>query len=986
MSDAFITYSRKDKEFVHKLHQALLDKQRDIWVDFEDIPISAEWLQEVFAGIESANAVIAILSPDFAASTVARQEVEHAVKYQKRLIPILHRDVSPDALHPALASHNWLFFRDTDDFDSSVEQLISTLDTDLDYVKQHTQLLIEAREWEQKGKNDGYLLTEGEVTEAERWLVDGAHKLPPPTPLHVEYITHTRQFYAIRQRATLRNVTLALIGALLLALFALMQYTLARQETAARIVQQQRAENNAQTAVANFERFEGARLTSESLRLFNTSNGNTEVAALLTLRALRRAYSPQADAALQQALERNYAQHLFTGGHTDSIRAVVFTPDNTLVATGGADNRILLWNAVTGEITRQLQGHNGAIRSLAFSSDGRWLLSGANDNVAILWDMTTGQTTARFYGHNAAVNSVAFMPDGQHVVTGGGDGTARIWDIVTRKQMAVLRQHTAAVTSVAVSSDGGRILTGSEDRTVILWDTATKAALHVYTSHTDGITAVAFLPTGRFFVSASKDVTAILWDVDRPEQEVRQFIGHTDQILSINISTDGRYLVTGSADRTARLWDIQSGLLWRVYTGPTAAITGVDFSSDRRQLAVTSADRTVRIWEVNLEQRSRQFIGHAAQVTSVNVSSDGKTLMSTSIDRSIRLWDMATLKQTRRIGIVPSEVYDAALLKDDTRLVVGYADSVVRLIDVYSSTVLTEYKGHQGAVFAVALSPDEMHIASASEDGTVRVWNLASGQTELIIPNRNGERGGPVNSVAFSPDGTRLLTAGDEGSVRLWDSATGQLIRDFDPSKFSGPVLMAIFSPDGMSILSASSGNDTTVRLWKIDGTPIREFVGHTTRVTSLAFSPDGQRIVTGSEDATARVWDVATGNQLRQFAGHTSSIWSVTFSADGQYVVTGSLDRTIRLWEADLKQAMDLLCTNLPRDLSAEDRRAFGVIGDDLTCSKFSQALPIIPTPLPKEPSETEPATASPEATSNATLTPTPQPTSSRRPSEDFF
>jgi hypothetical protein len=128
MTDMFISYSRRDKAFVHKIHEALASRNKDIWVDWEDIPPSAEWWKEIQSGIEAADAFICIVTPNFAQSEVCRQEVKHAVQRRKRFVPILYLDVTePDdqqKMHPAINAHNWVFMREADDFQAGFSKLI----------------------------------------------------------------------------------------------------------------------------------------------------------------------------------------------------------------------------------------------------------------------------------------------------------------------------------------------------------------------------------------------------------------------------------------------------------------------------------------------------------------------------------------------------------------------------------------------------------------------------------------------------------------------------------------------------------------------------------------------------------------------------------------------------------------------------------------------------------------------------------------------
>ncbi len=202
MSDIFISYSRKDGEFMRHLHNALSARKRDIWVDWEDIPLTADWWKEICAAIESADAFTFIISPDSVVSDICRDEINYALANNKRFIPILHRDISAidkALVHPAIQAHNWIIFKDRD-FDGAVTQLLQALDTDLNHVHLHTRLLLRAKEWESKARHADYLLNRGELDEYNRWLLASQTKDPKPNELQLEYILASQEAHNRRQR------------------------------------------------------------------------------------------------------------------------------------------------------------------------------------------------------------------------------------------------------------------------------------------------------------------------------------------------------------------------------------------------------------------------------------------------------------------------------------------------------------------------------------------------------------------------------------------------------------------------------------------------------------------------------------------------------------------------------------------------------------------------------------------------------------------
>jgi TIR domain len=202
MTDVFLSYSRKDKAFVQTLHDALHAEQREIWVDWQAIPLTADWWHEIERGIEGTNTFVFVISPDSVASDICRDEIDHAVKHNKRLVPIVRREgFEMSAVHPMLSKHNWLFFRETDEFDRGFADLVRAIETDLEYVRSHTRLTERAVEWEGKQRNESFLLRGMDLAGAEDWLVQGASKQPQVTELQGEFINTSRRIEGNRQKA-----------------------------------------------------------------------------------------------------------------------------------------------------------------------------------------------------------------------------------------------------------------------------------------------------------------------------------------------------------------------------------------------------------------------------------------------------------------------------------------------------------------------------------------------------------------------------------------------------------------------------------------------------------------------------------------------------------------------------------------------------------------------------------------------------------------
>ncbi|NJL46513.1 MAG: toll/interleukin-1 receptor domain-containing protein [Leptolyngbyaceae cyanobacterium SM2_5_2] len=243
MADIFISYSRKDKAFVQVLHQALSQSRYDAWVDWDDIPESAAWWKAIEAGIEAAHTCIFVVSPDSVVSTVCRQEIDHAAKYRKRLIPVVRREgFAGEQVHPALRELNWLFFREQDDFDATFQRLVDTINFDLEYASAHARLLVRALEWDANQRNSSFLLRGKDLSAAERWLIKAQPgPTPNPTSLQIDYIAQSRRSATARQRIMLGTLSGLLLITAGVAVVAWQQKALAEQR-------QQEAEANLEAA------------------------------------------------------------------------------------------------------------------------------------------------------------------------------------------------------------------------------------------------------------------------------------------------------------------------------------------------------------------------------------------------------------------------------------------------------------------------------------------------------------------------------------------------------------------------------------------------------------------------------------------------------------------------------------------------------------------------------------------------------------------
>lgn len=219
MARVFVSYSRKNKDFCRQLTTELQKRELDLWVDWEGIPPTVDWMKEIEKGIEEADTFLAIVSPDWISSKVCIEELDIAVKNGKRLIPVVPCDIEWDSVPATLAHLNFIFFTEAFDFQEQLNKLFAALDTDYDWLKTHRRLQVKALEWERGNNDPAFLLHGRDLEEAEAQISINATKSPNPTDLQREYILRSRQA-STRQR----RITTGVLAFIILMLFGISAY------------------------------------------------------------------------------------------------------------------------------------------------------------------------------------------------------------------------------------------------------------------------------------------------------------------------------------------------------------------------------------------------------------------------------------------------------------------------------------------------------------------------------------------------------------------------------------------------------------------------------------------------------------------------------------------------------------------------------------------------------------------------------------------
>ncbi|MDI3289343.1 protein kinase [Polyangium sp. 15x6] len=444
-------------------------------------------------------------------------------------------------------------------------------------------------------------------------------------------------------------------------------------------------------------------------------------------------------------------------GQASAILRLAFAPDSKRLATAALDGTIRIWDLVTGAATT-LPTYDGSVFAMAFSLDGRMLAYGGNDHAARLVNFATGERR-RFVGMRDNVSDVLFSDDGTRLVVASVDGTARVFPLDTTPGR-VIGQHEGSAFEVEISPDGERVLSTGADGLAQLWPARGDGGGPPVTlaGHVGRVIHAEISPSGDVFATAGEDGTVRLWDTQGHEIRASRTEGARAPV--IEFSPNGASIAIGHTTGEVAVWDVDSGEM-RTIGQHEASVLALGFSADGSRLATGSHDKTARIWNV-ATGKSRVLEGHEEAVESVAFSPDGKVLATGCLDHKLRLWDedAATPRTYDASGY---RVVGLSFTPDGETLLSSGEDATVRVWDVATGTIRSVLRGHNGPIRTLALAANGAALVTGSDDKTVRLWDLAIGEGRVL-----GTHEGVVRDVDIAPDGSWAVSVGRDGTVRIW--------------------------------------------------------------------------------------------------------------------------------------------------------------------------------------------------------------------------
>jgi WD40 repeat protein len=891
MSDVFISYSRKDIAFARLIQKSLQQSQVDTWIDWERIPVGEKWWTEICDAIQNANVFMFIISRNSIGSPVCKDEIDQALKNNKRIIPILVDDLKPDDIKefaPDLPQFNWIIFEKDQifrieenpqavpgkpedsqvalplppRFEDALGKLSQAIHTDWDWVKYHTRLQVNALLWEGNQRNPGYLVRGAALEEAEQQLLLAGAKDPRPTSLQAEFVSAGRKEETLRQQERLKleqrarqrqrwvlwAVGTGLAVALILGIIALGQRNEAIDQSNNRATAEVNANNQRETAQAASTQAVSQQATAQAASTLAIEQRNEAE------RQARLALSGQLSTQSQTQLTHQLDLAMLLAGES------FLTAD-----TYHSRSSLLLALEQSPQLARIFRFPE-KITALAFSPDGKWITAAgcarrdSNQDVCLentltFYDLVTGKIGRTLQAKGGRLTGLAFTPDGEILFAAIANDRIYRYNLSAADQTlpTPLPIFEYSSGTVIVSPDGKYMVSGGCDYFSIPGGLCGKGGIVLWDLH-------ASVPSG----TALKGVAASMHDLAFSPKGDQLYAGDCASILT---ETYGKTSLDRCQAGEIRVWNLaDGGMQEHPVDGATSAIISVDISADGSLLAAGEASGVIHVIDLG---DWKQVAKHTmkSQIDSVLFSSagEGDVLAALSFGNPIAML-FATSPGNDPVTLEP-----------------------------YQSTRFVD---------AMAINPDGRILASSScaaagesmsdcKQGEIYLWNLFSWQP-TVQTYGDRERAEWNNwQIGFDPASAQvpIVVAASASRIDTWDLEKNQPSgrpfiegQDLDWSSIqlshSGKVLAY---PD----MVRDSGNNfsTQMHFWDV---PTRQAAGTPVTVDgsalNLLFSPDDRWMVSDGPEGMLLVWDPTTGQVAREMKMDLNpGFIELAFSPDGK-------------------------------------------------------------------------------------------------------
>ncbi|MBT9315890.1 TIR domain-containing protein [Leptothoe spongobia] len=994
LQDAFISYGRADsKAFASKLNACLLEQNLDVWFDFDDIPLGVDYQNQIDDGIERSKNFLFVIAPHSVNSPYCRLEVEHALRLGKRIIPLLHVESidretwqtrNPNGteadwqnyqakglhssfpnMHPIISKINWVYFREgIDDFQSSLQGLLDIFERQQDYVHDHTTILAKALAWKRHQKQVQYLLLGQSRQQAERWLsrkFDSLDQAPcQPTELQCEFIcesiknanglmTDVFLSYSEKDRALMDRLRQALrreglttwinrtdikvgvdFGAAInkgIEEASRMVYLISPDSLASKYCQQE----------LDYARQLNKQIIPLLMRQVDLDQVSDDLRAIQFINFVNKddhdgsAYRGDVDKLVKLLQEDSDYYHQHKQLLVKALKWERNEKNSSLLLRGH--------NLRSAEAWLKLARKHGKQRVLPLQEDfiQESLRQPPDQSIDVFISYSRADADfARQLNEELQVHGKTTWFDQESIAAGAANFQAEIFNGIESADHFLFVISPNAIQSPYCAEEVEYAHSLNKRMLTVLYRPVDTKELP------PALASVQWID----FKGKQKNFKTNLSTLLRALENDPAYLRFHTRLLVQSLEWDQQdrdesLLLRGKARRETETWLLEAEgktpqptrlqqdfvtasaaeeikrqrsaiRLQRIGIGVISLVSlaaialgifanQLRLKADRAQVKAETAQKEAESQQIlaQMETSEALFSSHQpfeALLEAMHAGIALKKRQPAEPDQALPNAKVLTalqqaifwVRERNRLDGHDGIIWDTTVSDNGQMIASASADGSARIWSP-DGKELDRFNVENTQVLSVAFSPDGKKLALGLENSNIQLWQL--GQDRRLLATMEFHTG-PITSLAFSPNGKKLASASEDKTVRLWQQDGTPLSELTD---HIASVRSVTFSPDGQIL--ASAADDRTIRLYNPDGKILRTLRGHNAQVKGIAFSPDSSMLASASWDETIRIWSSRTGQLIRDIRGHNALVYDVSFSPDGKYLASGSWDKTVRTW-----------------------------------------------------------------------------------------
>ncbi|MDI5974155.1 TIR domain-containing protein [Streptomyces sp. SL13] len=536
-------------------------------------------------------------------------------------------------------------------------------------------------------------------------------------------------------------------------------------------------------------------------------------------------------------------------------------------------------------------------QNLAYSEEGDLLAIGCDDGGVLVHDVVGVRIIRTLVGHRDRVYGVAALSDARFVSV-SADRTVRCWNALTGAEIWQYGGLTDWAWPLTVDHRSNAVVVGDRTGAVFLLDAATGELTWKIEDLPGTVWTAAFSSDDQLLAVGGSDAMVRVFDVSTGRLLWKHPADRN--VYRVAISARGGLLAASDDAGVIQVWRVSDGTPVSTLTGHEQAVYTIDLHSNGWLLASGDTSGLINLWDVRSGHLLKSLPHHQKKVVyQVRFSHKGKLMVSSDSDGGCQVWSLdaadgaASIRPLVGLAGHVSSVWPPVFRNDDQEIATASNDESVRLWNVGTGQCTAEIRGHGRQISTLSFNGTGGMVAVAGKDGLVRIWNSRTGKQLHCLSGRANQ----LVSAVFSPVADTVVTGTNDGGAQRFNAETGQIERELKLKTVS--VWAEAFSPNGEVV--ATANDDDSVSLWNHrTGAQNHNLQPHKGRVRSIAFAPQNDLLATGCDDGKVRIWSVGEGVCTQTLEGHTDRVYGVGFNHDGTLLASGGWDGTLRIWSRD--------------------------------------------------------------------------------------